>query len=205
MPRPTTSPPLSVVLVTLGYIALAAILAFVGGNREFVFYIVIMLVLFGSIFAVNAKVGLSSGLLWCLSAWGFLHMAGGLVPIAEGLPVEGPNRVLYSLWLIPKYLKYDQLTHAFGFGIVTWLCWQALSAGLVKGGHGKVSPTTGLLVLCAAAGMGFGALNEVVEFFATLNLPSTNVGGYENTGWDLVSNLVGCSLAAVLIRCFAAK
>jgi len=58
----------------------------------------------------------------------------------------------------------------------------------------------GLLVLCAAAGMGFGALNEVIEFAATILVPETNVGGYMNTGWDLVSNLVGCVLAAVIIR-----
>ena len=47
--------------------------------------------------------------------------------------------------------------------------------------------------------MGFGAANEVVEFIATRVLPETNVGGYENTGWDLVSNTVGCLVAAVLI------
>jgi len=200
-------PPLSVVVFTLGYIGLAAVFATVGGNREFVFYIGVMLVLFGAIWVVNARVGLSPGLLWALSAWGFLHMAGGLVPIGEGLPVHGPNRVLYSLWLIPGYLKYDQLTHAYGFGVVTWLCWQGLADGLRKAGQeagrGAPRPPVGVLVLCAAAGMGFGALNEVVEFIATLTLPSTNVGGYENTGWDLVANLVGCTLAAVLIRRFA--
>jgi hypothetical protein len=47
--------------------------------------------------------------------------------------------------------------------------------------------------------MGFGALNEVVEFAATLTLEETNVGGYWNTGWDLVANLVGCMAAAVII------
>ncbi len=57
-----------------------------------------------------------------------------------------------------------------------------------------------MLVLVAAAGMGFGAMNEVVEFIATLTMPETNVGGYINTGWDLVSNLTGCTLAALLIR-----
>ena len=35
-----------------------------------------------------------------------------------------------------------------------------------------------------------------VEFTATRIMPKTNVGGYENTGWDLVSNLVGSTLAA---------
>ena len=53
--------------------------------------------------------------------------------------------------------------------------------------------------------MGFGALNEVVEFAATLSVPETNVGGYVNTGWDLVSNLVGCITAAILIRCLSPK
>jgi hypothetical protein len=48
--------------------------------------------------------------------------------------------------------------------------------------------------------MGVGAANEVVEFLATRVLPETNVGGYENTGWDLVSNTVGCLIAAVLIH-----
>jgi len=62
-----------------------------------------------------------------------------------------------------------------------------------------VKPTFGLLTLCVAAGMGFGAANEVVEFAATLMLPGTNVGGYENTGWDLVANLVGCLVAAAVI------
>jgi hypothetical protein len=50
--------------------------------------------------------------------------------------------------------------------------------------------------------MGFGAANEVVEFLATRVLPETNVGGYENTGWDLVANTVGSLAAAVLIYAF---
>ena len=54
--------------------------------------------------------------------------------------------------------------------------------------------------MCATAGMGFGALNEVIEFFAVMLLPKTNVGDYENTGWDLVANLVGATVAATTIR-----
>ena len=55
------------------------------------------------------------------------------------------------------------------------------------------------MVLSATAGLGFGALNEVVEFVATLLIPETNVGGYRNTGWDLVANLIGATIAATLI------
>ena len=60
-------------------------------------------------------------------------------------------------------------------------------------------PTTGLLTLVAAAGMGLGALNEVIEFTAT-RFTDTNVGGYENTGWDLVYNALGAAIAALVIR-----
>jgi hypothetical protein len=48
--------------------------------------------------------------------------------------------------------------------------------------------------------MGFGALNEVIEFIAVLTIPHTNVGGYINTGWDLVFNLLGALTAAAAIR-----
>ena len=60
-------------------------------------------------------------------------------------------------------------------------------------------PTAGMLLICACAGMGLGATNEVVEFAATLLMPETNVGGYMNTGWDLVSNLIGATTAATWI------
>ena len=62
-----------------------------------------------------------------------------------------------------------------------------------------VRPTPGMLTLCAASGMGFGACNEVVEFVATLLIRNTNVGGYENTGWDLISNLAGAIAGSAII------
>jgi hypothetical protein len=55
--------------------------------------------------------------------------------------------------------------------------------------------TPGIAVLVAFMGMGVGALNEVVEFFASRTF-AANVGGYVNTGWDLVANLLGCAVAA---------
>lgn len=53
--------------------------------------------------------------------------------------------------------------------------------------------------------MGFGAANEIVEFIAVLTIPNTNVGGYENTGWDLVSNFAGSVIAATIIRWQASR
>lgn len=187
-------------IFTAAYIVAAAVGSALQHNREFVFYIAVMLVLIGAVALLHRRVQLTGGLLWALSAWGFLHMAGGLMPVPRHWPYDGEQNVLYSLWLIPHRLKYDQVVHAYGFGATTWVCWHALAMGVLRT-HGVVlKPSLGILTLCAAAGMGFGALNEVVEFAAVLTIPNTNVGGYENTGWDLVANLIGASVAAILLR-----
>ncbi|MCB1224351.1 MAG: DUF2238 domain-containing protein [Verrucomicrobiales bacterium] len=203
-----TAPPakprlLGVILFTLAYMGAAMAVSARQGNGEFLFYIVVMLVLIAVVAWVHRRIQLTTGLIWALAVWGFLHMAGGLVPLPKGWPYEGEHAVLYSWWIIPPHwLKYDQVVHAFGFGVTTMLCWHGMKAAIAGFGVARQSirPTLGLLVLSAAAGMGFGGLNEVIEFIAVLTIPNTNVGGYENTGWDLVSNLVGCCGAALLIR-----
>lgn len=186
-----------VLAFTLAYLAVAVVGALMTRNAEFIIYIGVMAVLIGVIAFVHYRVNLTLPALWALTGWGAAHMAGGLVPIPESWPINGDIRVLYSLWLIPERLKYDQVVHAYGFGVTTWVCWQGLRSVLVQ--YAPVRPTYGLMVLCAAGGMGFGALNEVIEFTATLLVPETNVGGYVNTGWDLVSNLTGTTIAATLI------
>lgn len=188
---------------TAAYLAASVVGAFSRGNQEFVFYIAVMIALVIFVAALHLRVRFSLGLLWALSIWGLLHMAGGLVPVPEIWPIHGEIRVLYSLWLVPDRLKYDQVVHAYGFGITTWACWQALQSAIaarLEQPRDEVAPSWGLVILCMAAGMGFGAANEVVEFFATLMVPETNVGGYVNTGWDLVSNTVGCLIAGATIR-----
>lgn len=204
--RPATRPrPLwPVASFTAAYLAAATIGAFAVGNLEFVFYIAVMLLLIGVVWLVHRSVGLTSGALWGLSVWGLAHMAGGLVAVPESWPVGGDIRVLYSLWLIPERLKYDQLVHAYGFAIATWVCWQGIRAAIRRRG-GEAVPTLGLMVLAAMSSMGLGALNELVEFAATLLVPETNVGGYANTGWDLVANAVGALAAATIIRLGAAR
>jgi len=157
------------------------------GNHEFLFYAAVMLGLIAFVLIVDRQVHFSPTVLWGLSIWGLLHMAGGTVPIPESVTEPGGLARLYSLRPFPWFIKYDQFVHAFGFGVAT--CFRR--------GCGP-----GLAILLVCIGMGLGALNEVVEFIATLIMPKTNVGDYRNTGWDLVSNLTGCVLAAgwVLLR-----
>lgn len=188
-----------VVAFTLAYTAAWLALAVWLGNSEFLFYVAVMAILIVAVGALYLRTRFHIGALWGLSIWGLLHMAGGLMPIPASWPRGGESNVLYNWWLIPGWLKYDQLVHAYGFGLVTWICWQCLGRALENRGT-RAEPTAGLLALCIAAGMGFGAANEVVEFAATQLLPGTNVGGYVNTGWDLVANMVGCMLAGATIR-----
>jgi predicted membrane protein DUF2238 len=147
-------------------------------------YLVTVVALVAGVAAVHARVGFSRPVLWVCWAWLFAHLAGGLVPWGDG--------VLYNAG-VGEFLRYDKVVHAIGFGAATVACWQALQATTPS-----VRATTGVAVLVALMGMGVGALNEVVEFFASRAFAS-NVGGYLNTGWDLVANLLGCAVAATIV------
>ena len=180
--------------VTLLYLLTGTIAALRSENWEFVFYILIVLAIGLVVLLIHSRIGLTHSVLWLLSLWGFLHMAGGLVPLPAGWSHLSGKPVFYSWDVIPGYLRYDQIIHGFGFAVATWVCWQSLSQTL-----GARRQQTGMVTLAVLAGLGLGATNEVVEFFATLFL-DTNVGGYENTGWDLVSNTVGALTTGVCIR-----
>lgn len=181
----------AVLIFNLLYLAISAWVAIHTGNVEFVFYVVVLLLLIVGIGALHLAIRLPPLALWGLSLWGVAHMMGGMWPIGEG-------SVLYNLWLIPGWLKYDQLTHAYGFGVATWVCWLGVRARLAE-----PRPRPGLMLLVLLAGMGLGAMNEVVEFAATQSIAEVNVGGYENTGWDMVFNLIGCAVAVAGIVLFS--
>ncbi|MFK5922071.1 MAG: DUF2238 domain-containing protein [Verrucomicrobiota bacterium] len=192
----------NVAIFTAIYLVAAALTTLSTRNFEFVFYLVTMLLMIAAVYVVHRRVGISNGVLWGLSLWGLLHMIGGLMPIPNDWSQNtdpGVGGVVYNWWLIPDHLKYDQIIHAYGFAITTWLCWQGLSSIANTRSDEPLRPTLGLMTICAAAGMGFGALNEIIEFIATLTLPQTNVGGYINTGWDLVYNMIGSIIAVILI------
>jgi hypothetical protein len=183
----------AVIAFTLLYLIAGLNASLTGGNWEFVFYIVVVLGLGLFILAIRRRAGFTPALLWALSVWGLLHVIGGLVPVPYDWPIAGTKRVFYSWWIIPGLFKYDNPVHAYGMAVATWASWQGLRTAT-----GLRTPTAGTLAIAALAGIGLGALNEVVEFIATLFL-DTNVGGYRNTGFDLIYNTVGALIAAFLI------
>ena len=133
-------------------------------------------------------------MLWALSLWGLMHMAGG------GVPVGGS--VLYNLQVIPigppygewTFLKYDQLVHAYGFGVTAWVLWHLMRRTIrCSMAHGRSTS------IRRSRRWGLGAVNEIIEFIAVLSVPDTNVGGYLNTALDLVFNAAGAVIAMILV------
>jgi hypothetical protein len=57
----------------------------------------------------------------------------------------------------------------------------------------------GLSLVLAMAGLGLGAVNEIIEFTATVIMTETGVGGYVNTALDLVADMIGSVGAVVYI------
>lgn len=199
MPMPRPSSLVSVGIFTALYLLASAVAAYSSANWEFLLYIAIVIVLGAVAVTLHYNFSFPPTLIWAISLWGLLHMLGGLSPIPDSWPHEGKN-VLYNWWLVPSHLKYDHVVHAYGFAVVTWGAWRCLLPKLQR-----AFPTAGVLMLCVFIAMGAGAGNELIEFGATRVLPDHNVGGYDNTGWDLVSNAVGSSAAALWIWLFYHK
>ena len=148
-------------------------------------YLVVVATLLLVVVRLDLRFDLGTSLLWALAVWGLVHMAGGIIPL------DG-DRVLYNARFGPDLFRYDRFVHAFGFGSATLACGKVLRHWL-PGGRFDLTPA-GIVVL---AGMGVGGINEIAEFIATLVLEDTNVGGYDNTGWDLVFDLLGATIAGL--------
>lgn len=184
------------ILFNLSYILATFAASILFNNIEFIYYAVIVIFL-GVLFLIShAKVHYPKWIMWGMTMWGFFHLIGGLVPPPPGWPISGDINVLYSMWFVPGYIRYDHVIHAYGFGLVTLIVWH----GLKVISKGKLKPTFGVLLTCATAAMGFGSLNEIIEFIINVSVPGTNVGGYINNSLDLIANATGAVLAATIIK-----
>jgi hypothetical protein len=176
--------------VWFGVLGLVAAAGAATGDRRVWAYLSVSVVLLAVVATADAAAQFSDGVLRLLILVGVLHLAGGLLPD----PATGDG-VLYDLWLVPGALRFDQLVHVTGSVAGTWATWQLLGRYLDLG---RTPPRAQALIACLA-GMGKGAINEVFEFLTAINVPGTHVGGYENTGWDLVFDLAGCLAASVFL------
>jgi putative membrane protein len=120
-------------------------------------------------------------------------LAGGLIDVGHDVLYNasiGP----YSKTLGTHLLQYDHIAHTYVSFVISFACWFMLAAPHAGANHRRE-----LVLLAIGAAMGLGALNEMVEFIATLAHHGAQVGGYWNTGWDLVCNFFGAAAAGLVI------
>lgn len=162
-------------------------------NYEFLGYILQVVLLGVLVFATLHKTRFPLWLLILLSIWSLFHVLGGGVVVGEDVLYRYK---FFHLWSSGEdyILKYDQVIHYYGFLVATFVAYYLLRPQL------KVAARVGVVAFVAMlAGMGFGAMNEMVEFAAVVFAPETGVGGYVNTSIDLVANALGALTAALIL------
>jgi putative membrane protein len=181
----------AVFALTALYIAGFGIRFFLERDEEFLSYVIVVVAALALVVLLEAWLGLPDYLLGLVSLAGFLHMAGGSVMVG--------GEALYAYRIVHLFsggdaglyvLRYDQVVHAFGFGIAALALWHVIKR------HAPALPRPARAFFAIAGATGLGALNEVIEFLAVLNFAKTGVGDYYNNSLDLVFNLLGATAAA---------
>lgn len=163
------------------------------GNAEFLLYVAQMVIILFLIALTIRKTEFTMPILIGLSVWGVLHMAGGGVPYGNSVLYAMP--IFHILDIGDTYIfKYDQLVHAFGFGVSTFAVHHILRKSM-----GIIAPRASFIIISVFAGMGLGAINEMIEFIPALLVEGNGVGGYFNTALDLYFNAIGAIIAGFLI------
>ena len=173
-----------VVFFVCYYVALAAY-GFARGNEQTIFYVLFIGAGAALVLRLDNRFELRALVLWGLAAWGCAHMVGGLLEIG--------GEVVYEHSLGAGQLRFDKVVHFFGFGFATLAAYEIVGESVGPGTPARTVATIAFFI-----GLGIGAINETIEFLITLLPAESNVGGFSNTGWDLVANTLGAATAALL-------
>lgn len=161
-------------------------------NYEFLIYVGVIIFFLTLIGMTVNKVEYSYESLLGLTLWSALHLAGGGVVIGEGRLYDV---ILVRLSSELPIFRYDQFVHIWGFGVSTLVVFSLLRRHLAESVRASVS----LGIVLVMAGLGLGALNEILEFVVSLAVPKSGVGGYMNTSLDLCADLIGAILGLLYI------
>jgi hypothetical protein len=178
--------------INLGIVAIFGVRFLVRLNYEFLIYIGVILACIGLIGSSLLRIRYTPATLVSLTFWSLLHLAGGGIVVGDGR--------LYDVILVPlsarvPVLRYDQVVHVWGFAAATLAMYC-----LLEGSLRDLRPRLSLAIVLVMAGLGAGALNEIVEFLVVAVVPEAGVGGYLNTSLDLCADLIGALLALGYIR-----
>lgn len=170
-----------------------------GRNFEFLWYVSVLVAITIVVALTLPKTRFPGWLLWLLSFWGLVHLAGGGIRVGD--------TVLYGTMVWPVFdgggdfvlFKYDQIVHAYGFGVA------ALAVTVLLERAMRETSRIWIGVVAVLVSMGLSVVNEIVEFIPVLLLPNTWVGGYYNIALDLVFNTLGAVLAVCIYSVFKGK
>lgn len=179
-----------VLAFTALYLVLGGVYFLQDLNFEFVIYVGVIFAAFALLFGTLHITKLPTYILWLISLWGLLHILGGSVLTSDG--------VLFAYRIYPfvdlggefYVLKYDQLVHAYLYGVMA-----VVFLHILKNTFRVSGPLWLIMTVAVMASMGVGALNEIMEFLIAITLERNGVGGYENAMLDLIFNLSGAVLA----------
>lgn len=153
-----------------------------------------------TIVAVGTVVGLlrrdplPAWLAGALAVDALAHLSGGLIRVGDG--------VLYNAGLGERSARLgthlvqgDHVVHSYGSAVAALAIWFLVLVPMTA----PPRPAGPLALLAGLGSMGIGALNELIEFVVTLLNENSHVGGYTNTGWDLVANLLGAVVGGAIV------
>lgn len=161
-------------------------------NFEFVIYVAVIVVIIGSVLLTAHKTEFPAWQLWLLSLWGVMHVLGGAVVIDGGVLFGYHIYPLLDLGGDFYILKYDQVVHAYLYGLVAVMAFFQLRR------MAAASSIVTLLFISVLISEGISALNEIMEFLIAVSIEENGVGGYENAMLDLMFNLGSALVAAGL-------
>ncbi len=176
------------------YLLIGGLFFFSKGNLEFVIYVGVIIGVFALLFSTLKVTEFPVYILWLVSLWGLMHILGGSVQTVDG--------VLFAYKIYPfldwggdfYILKYDQVVHAFLYGVMALVFWHVLTHTLKVSG-----PKWILIIIALMASMGVSAMNEIMEFLIAVSIEDNGVGGYENAMLDLIFNFSGAVIAMVVL------
>ncbi|OGG85851.1 hypothetical protein A2392_00330 [Candidatus Kaiserbacteria bacterium RIFOXYB1_FULL_46_14] len=171
------------------YLSLGAIYFIRHLNFEFIAYVLVLIGIFSAVLWIHKRARFPLWLLWLLSFWGLAHVLGGSVPTPDG--VLFAYRIYPFLDLGGEFyiLKYDQVVHAYLYGVVAVMAYHLIRSKLLPRGQSAL-----VFLFAVMASLGISGLNEIMEFFISLTVKN-GVGGYYNTMLDMCFNLAGAVLA----------
>ncbi len=180
------------IYVSILILAVFTVIFLVKGNYEFLTYTITISFLIWLIQKTDKKFNYSQIGKFGFAIWLLLHFLGG------SLKINGLR--LYDNILIPIFgeplniFRYDQFLHAFCYFVFVFFVYAVVKNSLKENTNKWI---TAFIIIFIAEGI--GAINEIIELSTVVLFNTQGVGNYYNNALDLVFNLMGASIGALII------